>query len=61
MSEVRHVVLVKPGDILVFGNVGAVDLEVMADAVQRLRQELDLKVVVFEADIDMAAVPGGDT
>ncbi|GAA2216995.1 hypothetical protein GCM10010400_72940 [Streptomyces aculeolatus] len=59
MDEQR-VFLVKPGDLLVFGNVG----EVPADSVQALshllREEIGVRAVVFAADIDMAAVPGGD-
>jgi hypothetical protein len=59
MDEQR-VFLVKPGDLLVFGNVG----EMPADSVQALshllREEIGVRAVVFEADIDMAAVPGGD-
>jgi hypothetical protein len=58
MAEQR-VVLVKPGDLLVFGNVGAVDPD-MPKWFERLKESLGLAgVVVFEQDIDMAAVPRG--
>lgn len=52
-----RVVLVKPGDALVFGNVGDVPERVVATA-GALRDQLQLAaVLLFQGDIDMAAVP----
>lgn len=60
-SDVRHVVLVKPGDLLVFGNVGdEVDAESVEALNAHLHERLGIEVVLFAADIDMAAVPRGD-
>ncbi|MGR6922604.1 winged helix-turn-helix domain-containing protein [[Actinomadura] parvosata] len=57
--EVTRVVLVRPGDVLVFGNVGSVSESTAATA-NALRDQLALRqVVLFQADIDMAALPGG--
>lgn len=63
--EPTRIVLVKPGDALVFGNVGDVPERVAATAAA-LRDQLRLAaVVLFQGDIDMTAVPsslsgGGD-
>jgi DNA-binding winged helix-turn-helix (wHTH) protein len=54
-----RILIVKPGDVLVFGNVGAVNERIAATA-NTLRDQLALRqVVLFQADIDMAALPGG--
>lgn len=54
MTETR-IVLVKPGDVLIFGNVGGIgDMS----ALSPIKELLGLKaVLVFEGDIDMASVP----
>lgn len=63
MAAEQRVVLVKPGDLLVFGNVGEVlpeSLIAMQDAVNVMKEKLRLAgVFLFEHDIDMAAVPRG--
>jgi hypothetical protein len=59
-SDVRHVVLVKPGDLLVFGNVGEVDVESVEALNAHLHERLGIEVVLFAGDIDMAAVSRGD-
>lgn len=59
MSETRHVVLVKPGDVLLLGNVGEVSPEQAQALSQVLAKEMGIRVVVFTADIDLAAVPHG--
>lgn len=55
-----RVVLVKPGDILIIGNIGTLDDEAIAtagEAVSRLHTQLGLAgVVLFEGDIDLATV-----
>lgn len=62
MSETR-VVLVKPGDVLIFGNLGdCIDTDEAArqlgDAFNEIKTTIGLKqVVAFEADIDLAAIP----
>lgn len=58
MDEVRHVVLVKPGDILLIGNVGLDDDEVHR-ILPELRDLLGIEVVLFESDIDISVVAGG--
>jgi hypothetical protein len=62
MSE-RRVVLVKPGDVLIFGNVGHAgeledgDLETLNENLSGLRDALKLAyVMVFAEDIDLAVV-----
>lgn len=58
MSEAR-VVLVKPGDVLILGNVGTGSVAQLQDLLPAFKDALSLAyVVVFEGDIDMAAVPG---
>lgn len=62
MSETR-VVLVKPGDLLIFGNVGSAcyDAESLNILGARLKELLGISYVVFfEDDIDLAAVPSGE-
>lgn len=58
-----RVVLVKPGDLLVLGNVGEMtseSLAAMQDAINALKEKLRLAgVVLFESDVDLAAVPCG--
>lgn len=57
MEGVR-VVLVKPGDVLVFGNVGDLSADSLANGAEFLKERLGLAAVVFfAADIDLAAVP----
>lgn len=56
-SNSTRVLLVKPGDVLVFGNVGQVPERVTATA-GALRDQLRLAgVVLFSGDVDMAAIP----
>lgn len=62
MSDEQRVFLIKPGDTLVFGNVGDLDPESVDALSQVLYEQMGLRVLCFAADIDMAAVPGhGDT
>lgn len=58
MDEVRHVVLVKPGDILLIGNVG-LDADEVHRILPELRDLLGIEVVLFVSDIDMSVVSGG--
>lgn len=56
-SRMTRVLLVKPGDVLVFGNVGQLPERVTATA-SALRDQLRLTaVVLFPGDVDMAAMP----
>jgi hypothetical protein len=55
-TETR-VLLVKPGDLLLIGNVGQIgDAEFAAKAV-KVFADMGVRVVFFMADIDMAKVP----
>lgn len=60
MSDARRVVLIKPGDVLLIGNVGELDpfaIEAAHHAVGQLRSALSLAhVLLFDEDIDLAAV-----
>lgn len=59
MSAETRVVLVKPGDVLIFGNCGDIEWDARSQiALDRIKEKLDLgHVLIFEADIDLAAVP----
>jgi hypothetical protein len=62
MSETRHVVLAKPGDVLLIGNVGVLD-EGTRDACQRLGHELaglGIKVCIFAEDIQVGSRSDGE-
>lgn len=60
MSDETRVVLVKPGDKLLIGNIG--DLGLTVEEVEKvhegLRRILGLQVVIFAADIDMGLLEG---
>jgi hypothetical protein len=56
-NETR-VLLIKPGDLLLIGNVGEVgDPEQVQTLVRDLGRQLGIKICVFSADIDIAKVP----
>lgn len=58
-SDVKRVVLVKPGEVLLIGNVGElVEGENLAD-VDKFFGAIGIQVVLFAEDIDMDAVAGG--
>lgn len=60
-ADPTRVLLIKPGDVLVFGNLGTVP-DVVRAAAAELRNQLRLaSVVLFAGDIDMAAVTTGST
>jgi hypothetical protein len=60
MENETRVVLVKPGDVLVFGNVGPIDADQVEAITTGLRDVLGFdRVAFFESDIDLAAVPNG--
>jgi hypothetical protein len=63
MEDVRHIVLVRPGDVLLIGNVGTSLDDDGTEALQQLgaifRDGLGIEVVAFEADINVDMVPGG--
>ncbi|GFH34305.1 hypothetical protein [Streptomyces pacificus] len=59
MSDTR-VVLVKPGDLLLIGNVGELDTDTLYEQVPQLLENIKTAlglagVVIFEGDIDLAA------
>lgn len=60
VSEAARIVLVKPGDVLIFGNVSvAPDSPLMTAAMTQLKEVLGLaQILVFEDDIDLAVQQG---
>ena len=61
MSEAR-IVLVKPGDVLIFGNVTVdVDNPVLTETMASLKEMFGLAgVLVFDDDIDLAVQQSSD-
>ncbi|WFE41945.1 hypothetical protein [Micromonospora sp. WMMD998] len=58
----KRFVLVKPGDVLVFGGVGDLDPAVAEELVGQLRDRVGIEhVAFFAADIEMDAVPAPAT
>lgn len=61
----RRVVLLKPGDVLLIGNVGPLDqdaVDALHDGASHLSTALGLaQVVLFEGDIDLAATTPSST
>jgi hypothetical protein len=62
MASDTRIVLVKPGDVLMLGNVAlpelASDLDAFHAALSTLRETLSLEhICVFEDDIDLAVKP----
>jgi len=51
----RHVVLAKPGDVLLIGNVGPIDAE-MLDALTAFFAEARIRVAIFEEDMELDAL-----
>jgi hypothetical protein len=67
MSQDRtetRVVLVKPGDLLLIGNVGEITQEQYDQGYAAfsalLKEELNIRVVLFSGDIDIAALAEGE-
>lgn len=60
MSDGVRVVLLKPGDVLLIGNVGQLGedaVDALNQAASQLRSALDLAgVALFEGDIDLSAM-----
>jgi hypothetical protein len=52
VSDVRHVVLAKPGDLLLIGNAGTVPVEQLRK-LQEFFQHLKIEALCFTADIDL--------
>jgi hypothetical protein len=53
------VLLVKPGDVLLIGNVGLdADPEWVRKCAQHMQQNFGIRVVIFAEGIDIAMVPG---
>ena len=54
MSEqIRHVVLGKPGDVLLLSNLGPLAMDTV-DQVREFFRELGIRVAMFEDDVDLA-------
>ncbi len=64
-ARTRRVVLVKPGDVLLIGNVGALDtddVEALHDGASQLSTALGLaQVALFEGDIDLTVTTPSST
>lgn len=54
MADEVRVVLVKPGDKLLIGNVGELDAETATEVVKAFNELVGLRVVLFEEDISMS-------
>lgn len=58
----QRVVLVKPGDLLILGNVGplaAEQMDALTASVGGLYRQLGIHVAVFEADVRLDLLPDG--
>jgi len=58
----RHIVLTKPGDLLIIGNVGSLR-NGHDDAFKHVREffnDLGIRVAVFTEDIDIERLPEGN-
>lgn len=56
-----RVLLIRPGDVLLIGNVGPIrDAKAAADAAQAIKDVVGVRVVLFERDIDVDKLPGED-
>lgn len=56
MSEEKRVILIKPGDVVLIGNVGSLsyeEVEGMRPSLVKLAEKLGLRVALFESDITM--------
>lgn len=54
-----RVLLIKPGDVLLIGNVGGfVDPNEVSAAVNALQDAVGVRIFVFSEDIDIDKVPG---
>ncbi|MBM0275119.1 hypothetical protein [Micromonospora tarensis] len=60
MADEKRVVLVKPGDVLVIGNVGDHSLEDLQRAAEHLKQIGLAGVLLFAADIQLDALTPDD-
>lgn len=63
MSDTARIVLVKPGDVLIFGNVSVdMDATVFTETMTTLKEQLGLAhILVFEDDIDLAVQQSSGT
>lgn len=52
-----RVLLIKPGDVLLIGNVGDVDPEGASEAAAAIRDAIGVRVFMFTEDIDIDKVP----
>jgi hypothetical protein len=56
VSDTRHVLLVKPGDVLLIGNVGGLSDPASLDGLGVALQEMGIRCFVFADDIDLGKV-----
>lgn len=52
-----RVLLIKPGDVLLIGNVGDVDLEEASASVEALQDAIGVRIFIFTEDIEIDKVP----
>lgn len=61
MADETRVVLIKPGDILLIGNLGDYfDPDAVRSAISDLGDRIGVKVYAFAADIDIAKIAEED-
>jgi hypothetical protein len=61
MPDETRVVLVKPGDVLLIGNVGLTVQSEVVSATQAISKIIGTRVVMFADDIDIALLSDGDS
>lgn len=52
-----RVLLIKPGDVLLVGNVGDIDPEGASEAAEAFRDAIGVRIFLFTEDIDIDKVP----
>lgn len=52
-----RVLLIKPGDVLLIGNVGDLDPEGAPEAAAAIQDAIGVRIVIFTEDIDIDKVP----
>lgn len=57
MAEEKRVVLVKPGDVLVIGNLGTTEEEEIVSAIDSLHRLGLSSLLLFAEDIQIDAIP----
>lgn len=62
MADETRVILVKPGDVLLVGNLGSdVHAEALSRAIGEFHERTGIMIYAFAADIDIDKIPAGDS